>query len=130
MTESLQIATRTEEARVPVTVLEVAGDIDFASYESLLRSAEDAMQSGARYLLIDLTQVPYVASAGLRAIHAILNRFNGAAVQDGLPPVPGVKSPYVKLLNPTPEISRTLSVTGFDMFLDVFSDRQAAIDSY
>ncbi|HEX6386699.1 MAG TPA: ATP-grasp domain-containing protein, partial [Anaerolineae bacterium] len=40
------------------------------------------------------------------------------------------KSPHVKLLNPSPNVSRTLTVSGFIMFLEVYSDREQAIASF
>jgi anti-anti-sigma factor len=126
MTSHLALSLQEYEGATPVTIIVATGEIDFDTYASLLHEAETAFQEGARYLLLDMTNVTYVASAGLRAIHAILNRYNGA----GTVPSGTFKSPYVKLLNPTADTMRTLSVTGFDMYIDVFTDRQSALDSF
>jgi hypothetical protein len=40
------------------------------------------------------------------------------------------KSPFLKLLNPQPDIRRVLNISGFDAYIMVFDDQQTAIDSF
>ena len=87
-----------------------------------------------RYLLIDLSQVSSLTSAGLRAIHLINNLLSSSQDKDS----PAVeqekpeeqKSPFLKLLNPQPDIRRVLNISGFDTYIEVLDDRQTAIDSF
>ena len=136
MTAAMTIAVVQEQGRVPVTVFEVAGDIDTSTYERLQTQAEAAYRDGMRYLLIDLTQVIYVSSAGLRALHRIAGLLRSADSTEGRPASPpgmfdgSFKSPHLKLLNPSSDIARALKLTGFDMMLDVYNDLPAAIASF
>ena len=74
MTESnLTIVTAEMQGRVPVTVLHLTGDLDGNTYEQLQKKADEVFQSGARYILLDLSQVPFVSSAGIRGLHYVFN---------------------------------------------------------
>src|SRR5262245_18387486 len=67
----MDIKISTEQARVPVTILQVDGDIDYSTYDEFLSQAQSLIREGARHMLIDLASAPYVSSAGLRAIYTI-----------------------------------------------------------
>ena len=134
MSDQLKIKVSKEQGEVPVTVFHIEGNIDGASYEELQTQATSACHAGTRHLLLDLTKVKYMSSAGLRALHKIYNMLNTntnsersrtKGVLDG-----SYKSPYLKLLNPSREVLQTLSVAGFDMFLEIHNNTKAAIKSY
>jgi hypothetical protein len=40
------------------------------------------------------------------------------------------KSPYLKLLNPTDAVARVIKTLGFDVYLDIYQDRDEAINSF
>jgi hypothetical protein len=40
------------------------------------------------------------------------------------------KSPHLKLLNPTEGVSRILSMSGYDMVLEIHKDLQEAVNSF
>ncbi|MGH2521981.1 MAG: STAS domain-containing protein, partial [Anaerolineales bacterium] len=67
----MDITISYEQGRVPITVFHVKGDIDISTYEQLQQQAKEAYQAGTRNLLLDLTEVPYLSSAGIRALHQI-----------------------------------------------------------
>jgi STAS domain-containing protein len=126
----------TENARVPVTVVHVEGNIDSASYEAFLSGVEEAINAGARHVLIDLSKVPFVSSAGLRALNILLNRLRALTpdvtdeemrkgINDGT-----YKSPHLKLLSPSRETSTTLDSSGFSMFIQEFRDLPTALASF
>jgi len=132
----MEIAVSQEKGRVPVTVFHVKGDITVESYERLQQQAEAAVQAGTCDLLLDLTDVTYVSSAGLRAIHQIFNLLRRdqseerdqavrTGVRDGT-----FHSPHLKLLNPSPNVLGTLKLSGFDMFLEIHSNLREAVDSF
>ncbi|MBE7555101.1 MAG: STAS domain-containing protein [Anaerolineales bacterium] len=133
----LQISVSQEQGRVPVTVLRIEGDvIDANSYQKLEAQARAAMEAGARDLLLDLTKMKYISSAGLRAIHTIFLLLRGdtpgesdetmkKGLMDG-----SFKSPHLKLLNPSPAVTETLRAMGFDMFLEVHRNLKDAIASF
>lgn len=132
----MDIVVWQEQGRVPVTVLHVRGELNVTSYEQLQVEARKAFDAGARNMLLDLTEVPYVSSAGLRAIHWIFavlrNGGDGEspdAVSKGLRDGT-YKSPHLKLLNPSDHVMEVLHTAGFDMYLEVYQDLAQAIASY
>jgi len=121
---TLTVLVAQEQGEVPVTVLRVEGDIDAATHGILEDKASEVISGGADRILLDLGGVPYMGSAGFRAIHAINNMLGqGTSAAQG-------KSEHLKLLNPSPEISRVIKTLGFDVFLEIYQDRRAAIQSF
>ncbi|HTP01623.1 MAG TPA: STAS domain-containing protein [Anaerolineales bacterium] len=132
----MQLKVTNETARVPVTVVHVDGNIDSASYESFLAGLEDAINGGARHILLDLSHVPFVSSAGLRALNIVLTRLRTLTpdvsdvemrkgINDGT-----YKSPHLKLLNPSKETLTTMETSGFSMFIETFHDLKTALAAF
>lgn len=132
----MELKIGTEQARVPVTVVHVDGNIDSASYEAFLSGVEEAVNAGARHVLLDLSHVPFVSSAGLRAFNILFNRLRALTpdvsddemrkgINNGT-----YKSPHLKLLNPSRETDTTLDSSGFSMFIEVFKDLKQALTSF
>ncbi len=132
----MDLKVSTENGRVPVTVVHADGNIDSGSYEVFLSGVENTINGGARHLLIDLSHVPFVSSAGLRALNILLNQLRTLApdvsdeemrkgINDGT-----YKSPHLKLLNPSKETMTTLDSSGFSMFIEIFHDLKSALASF
>jgi anti-anti-sigma regulatory factor len=92
--------------------------------------------AGTKDMLLDLSEVGYVSSAGVRAINRIFNMLHTdasgggrAALSKGLRDGT-FKSPHLKLLNPTPAVMEVLSATGMDMFLDIRRNNQEALQAF
>jgi hypothetical protein len=132
----MEIAVSSEQGRVPVTVFRIKGDIDVASYEQLQTTARQAFEAGTRNLLLDLTEVAYISSAGFRALHYIFTLLrtdspdeSDEAMSKGLRSGT-FKSPHLKLLNPSPVCLQALRTAGFDMFLEIYHDLEVAVASF
>jgi anti-sigma B factor antagonist len=121
---TLDIMVGHAEGNVPVTILRVEGDIDAATHKDLQDKASEEIEGGATHILLDLGGVNYMGSAGFRAIHAITNMLNKDA-GSGLS-----KSPYLKLLGPTDAVARVIKTLGFDVYLDIYQDKDEAIASF
>ncbi len=132
----MEITISHEQGRAPVTVFRITGDINVTTYEALQAQAHQAHAAGTRNLLLDLAEVPYISSAGIRAINNIFNLLRTSApnesdeaihkgLSDGT-----FKSPHLKLLNPTAQVAEILSMAGVDMFLEIHADRQTALASF
>ncbi len=132
----MQIKVSTENRRVPVTVMEVTGNVDSSTHMAFQAKAEELIKGGARHILVDLTQVPYMSSAGLRALSAILNQLRAVntdisqeemlkRINEGT-----YKSPHLKLLNLSEATKTGFETAGFDMFLEAFTDNQKALSSF
>lgn len=121
---TLNIMVGEEQGNVPVTILRVEGDIDAATHKALQDKASEIIDGGATHILLDLSGVNYMGSAGFRAIHAITNML-GNEESSGLS-----KSPYLKLLSPTDAVARVIKTLGFDVYLDIYQDRAEAISAF
>lgn len=134
----MEIKVSTESGRVPVTVLHVDGNIDSSTYEQFQSTAKKLIDEGARYILVDLSHAPFVSSAGLRALHSLFNELRTRNPEANLSDdqiKKGIsagtyKSPHLKLLNLSPETRTAFETSGFDMYIDTFTDRNAAIASF
>ena len=134
----MEIKVSTENGRVPVTVLHVDGNIDSSTYQQFQSTARKLIDEGARYILVDLSHAPFVSSAGLRALHTLFNELRSRNPEANLSDEQikwGIsagtyKSPHLKLLNLSPETKTALETSGFDMYIDTFTDRNAAIASF
>jgi anti-anti-sigma regulatory factor len=79
-----------------------------------------------------------VSSAGLRALHQIFNKLRARDTNNALSEEEirrGIsagtyKSPHLKLLNLSKETKTAFELSGFDMFIETFDDRQAALASF
>ena len=121
---AMNIMVGQAQGNVPVTILRVEGDIDAATHKTLQDKAAEVVEAGAKHILLDLESVNYMGSAGFRAIHAITNMLNS---EDS---VGLAKSPFLKILNPTDAVSRVIKTLGFDVYLDIFQDKDEAINSF
>jgi len=134
----MEIKVSTEIGRVPVTVLHVDGNIDSSTYEQFQSTAIKLIDEGARYILVDLSHSPFVSSAGLRALHSLFNELRSRNPKADLSDEQmkkGIsagtyKSPHLKLLNLSPETKAAFETSGFDMYIDTFTDRNTAVASF
>lgn len=132
----MEIKVSTENGRVPVTVLHLDGNLDAASYKTFQDQAAELIKNGTRHILVDLSHAPFVSSAGLRALHEIFNQLRAAGGDIGEEEIrKGIsagsyKSPHLKLLNLSKEARLAFETAGFDMYIETFTDRQAAIHSF
>ncbi len=132
----MEITTTQEQGRVAVTAFHLKGELDAVLAQQLRQQGRDAIAAGARYLLIDLAEVPYIASAGLRAFQELFTQLRGGSDEKGDKQVyQGLrdgtyKSPHLKLLSPTRNALEALSTAGFDMFLEIHSNLRDAVASF
>jgi len=130
----VEISISQEEARVPITVFKLKGEL--SSEEPLVSLAQDSYDNGERYLLLDLTKISYISSSGLRAIHQVYYLFRGPLSDESEQEVrQGIisgsyKSTNLKLLKPSKNALKALRVSGYDMFLEIHKKRAKAIASF
>ena len=113
----MDIQVSTANGHVPVAVMHVNGNIDALSYEQFQSKADELIEGGARYLLVDLSKCPFISSAGLRAMHHIFNKLRALdtnnqkseeEVRRGIS-AGTYKSPNLKLLKLSKESKMPLS---------------------
>lgn len=128
------------QARVPVTILQIIGDVDGSNFQDVIAKGKELIAAGTRALLLDLSQVKYMSSAGLLAVQSLATMLRGET-----PPDPEAgwqalhrmenaggarKSPALKLLNLQTRVQRAFEMVGFDQFLETYSDRETALASF
>ena len=121
----MEIVVSQAQGRVPVTVFHIKGAI--ISDAELSAKAQEAFRAGARDILLDLREVPYMSSQGLRALHSIYTLLrtdapgeSEQAVKTGIA-AGTFRSPHLKLLGPTDKTLEVLKITGDDMFLEIYA---------
>lgn len=134
----MDIKTFTEKGQVVVTFMHVDGNIDSSTYKAFQTKADELIDGGAHYILVDLAHVPYVSSAGMRAMQYIYEKLralhpdsdiSNEDVKKGVS-AGTYKSPRLKLLNPSKEAAKTFEMSGFDMYIEIFTDKAKAIASF
>ena len=133
----LETSVERVEARVPVTVVALVGELDASTYEHLIDDVRGLYQDGARKLVLDLSGLTYMASSGLIALHSIVQVMHGEQppdVEGGWSAfhalgnaVEGGKQDDVLLAGPQPAVMRVLERTGLDQLFSSYPDRASAI---
>ncbi|MFC1681902.1 STAS domain-containing protein [Pseudomonadota bacterium] len=119
MSSTLGISVSEENG---VSVLRLNGSLDANTQNNLEEKADEVIQAGASNMVLDLDEVTYMGSAGLRALHIIAGKFGGADQSE--------RFAHLKLLNPSAEVRRVLKTLGFDNYIDVFDNLDDAINSF
>jgi anti-anti-sigma factor len=122
MNSDLRISSEQMQADVPVTVLQLRGWLDAQSEEQLLEAARSSYDGGARYLLIDMSELDTLTSAGMRALQKVYQIFT--------PKEDHFKIAHLKLCNAPPQIYNVLGITGFLQNIPMYESRDAALQSF
>jgi anti-anti-sigma factor len=134
----MDIQVHAENGRVPVTVMHVHGNLDSSTYQEFEAKAEELINNGARYILVDLSHSGFISSAGFRALNHIFKKLrevhpdtnlSDEAMKKGIS-AGTYKSPHLKLLKMSPETRSAFEMSGFDMYIDTFTDLNKAIASF
>jgi len=136
----MDITVQQIQARVPVTILQTHGDLDASNYQDLIAKGKEVYEAGARDILLDMSDTPFMGSSGLAALHSLALLVRG----DELPDLEsgwnvfheidrdrdsGLQK-HIKLLNLQPQVDRTLEMTGLKQFFEVHTDLETAIASF
>lgn len=97
-----------------IKIIEVSGDVDASTAPTAQEKILPAAKAGLPVLL-DLTNVPYMSSAGLRVLLSIYRQVTAESVD------------FV-LVGLSEEIQDTMSVTGFLNFFTVCETREAGLE--
>ena len=136
----MNITSTQKQGRVLVTILQLTGKLDGSNYMQLVDEARRTYLNGAQNLLIDLSNLTYLSSAGIAAIHkaALIYRGLPVAVEESgwasyhaidRDRGSGVQS-HVKLLSPQPEVANILDISGFKSLFEIHSNLESAVASF
>jgi anti-anti-sigma factor len=122
MNTDLKISSEEVQVDVPVTVLHLRGWLDAQSEGQLLEAARLANDAGAKYLLIDMSELDTLTSAGMRALQKVYQVFTPKEDQ--------FKVAHLKLCNAPPQIYNVLGVTGFLQQIPMYESLDNALESF
>ena len=122
MKSDLTITTEQKQAKVPVTVFHISGWLDAQSEPQFLENARLAYDEGARYLLVDMSNLDTLTSAGMRAIQKVYQMYT--------PKEDHFKVAHLKLCNAPPQIYNVLGITGFLQNIPMYESMESALESF
>lgn len=136
----MQITVSTQQGRVPVTIVQPHGDVDASNYKELIKQVEDLIKSGGGDFIIDLSDVPFMSSAGLVGLHSIAIILRGEKPTDPQSGWGALKAmdrdrdrgtqKHVKLFGPQQYVAETFDKAGFTQFFEIFDDLKKAVASF
>ena len=125
---------------VLVTIMSIQGELDASNYLEVIAQANMVYKAGSRCLLIDLSEISFMASSGLVSLYSIARIFQGKQPPD---PEEGWETFHsidrskgagvqenVKLINPQPSINEILKNSGMKEFFEIYSDLDMALTSF
>jgi anti-anti-sigma factor len=132
--------TKVQGASCPVTVLGTHGDLDASNYQELITKVKELYDAGARDMLLDLSDTPYMSSSGLVALQSIAAMLRGEEPPDPETGWSAIRAidrqrdaglqEHLKLLEPQPRVDRVLETVGFKRFLEIYADLDSALASF
>ncbi len=99
------------------TVVTVAGRLDAMTAPDFEKESLAWVEGGDRKILLDLADLEYISSAGLRAILALAKR---ARASGGAVTVCSMKG----------MVAEVFAISGFDAFLPVAADREGGLKAF
>ncbi|MBV6396012.1 MAG: hypothetical protein HFACDABA_01600 [Anaerolineales bacterium] len=136
----MNITLSIQQGRAPVTIIHIDGKLDSHSFQRLIDEAKQAYADGVRELLLDMTKLTYISSAGIVSLHSIAKLFRGEEMPDPEKGWGAIRSAekergngiqqHVKLLNVPPEVRSVLDVVGFSAFFEMHTDLAQAVASF
>src|SRR5579859_6616316 len=99
------------------TLIEISGRIDSSNATQLGDALNGQIEAGRHQLVVDLSRVDYVSSAGLREMVAALKR---AKASNG----------DLRLATPSPRVTEVLTLAGLDSIFQIFPTQVEAVGSF
>lgn len=122
MLSDLKNSVENVQAAVPVTIFHLRGWLDAQSEEELIQWASDAYDQGTRYLLLDMSELDTLTSAGMRAIQRVYKMYST--------PGEDIELAHLKMASAPPPVYHALKITGFLKSIPMYESVQSALDSF
>jgi anti-anti-sigma regulatory factor len=135
--------TKTERP-IPIVILHLEGTLDGANFNKLIEKSKMLFADGARDLVLDLSDLTFISSAGLGALHQVALLFRGknnpkketwagyrwATYRNIKRDHDLRRQEHVKLLSPTKEVREVLEMIGFDSLFEIYTSMPQALESF
>ncbi len=106
-----------QQDTLSVTLVEVIGRVDSMNASELGEALTGEIERGSRQVVLDLSKVTYMSSAGLRELVAAYNKLHNL-------------SGDLRLAQPSSRVLDILEMSGLDTIFQIFSTRLDALGSY
>ena len=100
-----------------VTLIEVSGRVDSMNANELGDVLSEQIELGARQIVLDLSKVSYMSSAGLRELVTAYRKLQEV-------------SGDLRLAQPASRVMDVLEMSGLDTIFQIFSTQVEAVGSY
>ena len=123
-----------------LAVLDLNGELDASNYLDVIEHVRRLYKAGTRQLVIDLSDVSFLSSSGLVALHSAALVMRGEE-----PPSPDLGwsafhaiasdveegfETCCTLANPQGRVRKSLEMTGFSSFLRIYDDVDSAVGAF
>jgi len=131
----MEIKVSIHQAREPIAIMQVRGDINASNFLQVVEKADELYGNPARNLILDLSEVPSISSTGVVGIHKIALIYSGVpqdVEENENPDFTHVSTArkHIRLLNPQPEVEKTLEKSGMKLFFKIFNNIEDALKSF
>ncbi len=138
----MDIVVHESQTGAPATVVELIGALDASNYLQVIDLVKTIYAKGIKNLVFDLSNLTFMSSSGIFAMHSIALIMKGQQPpnpEDGWGAMHSSSNtnitdsgfmPNFKVVNPQQRVIRTLEVTGFSQWLEVFPTQDMALASF
>jgi anti-sigma B factor antagonist len=112
--DTLELVVR--RAGEKTSIIELAGEVDIFTSQPFQSAINDLIKSGTHHVVIDLSHVHYMDSAGLGVLVAALKRLN---LNEGT----------LSVVGPTTPVREVFRKTRLDRILRIYGNPREALDS-
>jgi anti-sigma B factor antagonist len=95
-------------------ILSLYGEVDASNSVILDKAIQELSDSGAKYILIDASQLEYISSAGLGVFMSYLEDFSEKGIQ-------------LSIFGLSQKVYEVFKILGLDQLIPLFTDKQEAI---
>ena len=138
----MEIIISHKQGAASVSVMQLRGALDGSSYEKFIAEAQELYDGGTGNLLVDMSELSFLSSAGLAALHRTARVYRGedrSTLEEGWAAIHAMGKErdsgsgfqeHIKLLNPNESIQDVLETVGFKAFFEIYTDMDAAVASF
>jgi anti-anti-sigma factor len=136
----MEIIISQNQDNSPATIMQLQGALDGSSYEKFVTEAQNLYDAGTRNLILDMSELTFLSSAGLAGLHRIARIYRGedrSIMEEGWAAIHAMGKErdsgfqnHVKLLNPSEKILDVLDTVGFKTFFEIYADIHPAMASF
>ena len=136
----MHITASPNKGPISIMVMHLHGELDGSNYMDFIAEAEKLYNNGAQEILLDLSDLTYMSSAGIIAMQTIDMLFCGQkriVEEKGWAAYRALdrdrhKEPqiHVKLLGLNSNVHQVLEMVGFGAFFEIYTDGHQALASF